>query len=194
MKQVLLGVLMCIGLSSAKADIPWQTIYTGSAYWTDVFGLPSTGVQPIILKINSPTVSTYADPSVQLLNAVLRHHIDALPNKSMITFADSMMHVLTYLSGAHPTAKTVNNRAGWWSLPYPVALRYGLKVNKEKDERYDFERSTYAAMNYCQDLYDQFGSDLWMYAFIYSSLNASCVFASIYQFIFLFILFISYQL
>ena len=61
------------------------------------------------------------------------------------------------------------DRAGAWGLPTLVALRYGITVNDERDDRFDDEASRQAAMRYLNDLYAQFGDwDLCYYAYLYS--------------------------
>jgi membrane-bound lytic murein transglycosylase D len=108
------------------------------------------------------------DPSFRLINAALKYQIRNLPDNDMVRFADSMMHVMIYLSGGAPAKADMYDRAGWWSLSYPVALRYGLVINKEIDQRLDFELSTRAAMRYARDLQQQFAGkeSVWLHAFI----------------------------
>ena len=61
------------------------------------------------------------------------------------------------------------DRAGAWGLPMLVALRYGLTVNDELDERLDEEACQRAAFDYLNDLYAEFGDwELCYYAYLYS--------------------------
>jgi len=46
--------------------------------------------------------------------------------------------------------------AGIWQFIPETAQRYGLIVNNQIDERYNFEKATDAAIHYIQDLYDIF--------------------------------------
>ncbi len=48
------------------------------------------------------------------------------------------------------------SRSGMWMLHYHVALRYGLKVNENWDERRIMNSATIAALDYIRDLYKQF--------------------------------------
>lgn len=48
--------------------------------------------------------------------------------------------------------------AGFWQFLDGTARDYGLRVNKEVDERYHLEKATYAACDYLQNAYDEFGS------------------------------------
>ncbi len=50
---------------------------------------------------------------------------------------------------------------GAWALPTLVALRYGLDVSENNDERLSIEASTKAALDYLSELYQQYG-DWWM--------------------------------
>ena len=51
-----------------------------------------------------------------------------------------------------------DGRAGIWDLPVLPALRYGLTVNEQHDERYAVEASTRAALQYLSDLYAATGN------------------------------------
>jgi len=44
------------------------------------------------------------------------------------------------------------DRKGYWSLPTVVALRYGLNIDEQNDERSDLEPSTRAALDYLAEL------------------------------------------
>jgi membrane-bound lytic murein transglycosylase D len=60
-------------------------------------------------------------------------------------------------SGFKSNAKSNKKAAGLWQFMSATAQRFGLKVNKNIDERYDPLASTNAAMKYIQTLYRQFG-------------------------------------
>lgn len=68
--------------------------------------------------------------------------------------------------------KVVENdgdRAGTWGLPSLVALRYGLTVDENRDDRLDETASEQAAFRYLNDLYAEFGDwELCYYAYLYS--------------------------
>lgn len=49
--------------------------------------------------------------------------------------------------------------AGIWKLTPPVARRYGLIINNEKDERYDLRLSTEVAARYLSDLTKYYGNE-----------------------------------
>lgn len=48
--------------------------------------------------------------------------------------------------------------AGIWQFMPETAKRYGLRIDEQIDERYNFERATDSALTYIQDLYDIFGN------------------------------------
>lgn len=48
--------------------------------------------------------------------------------------------------------------AGYWQFMKFTAIKFGLKVNKNVDERFNFEKSTIAACKYLRFLYEKFGS------------------------------------
>ncbi|MCS7003973.1 MAG: lytic transglycosylase domain-containing protein [Cytophagales bacterium] len=47
---------------------------------------------------------------------------------------------------------------GFWQLLEETAIRYGLVINEEIDERYHLEKSTIAACKYLKEAYKKFGS------------------------------------
>ena len=51
---------------------------------------------------------------------------------------------------------TNGDRCGIWAMPTLVALRYGLEVDENQDERFSIEASTKAALDYLCDLYGQY--------------------------------------
>lgn len=60
------------------------------------------------------------------------------------------------LSAMNTLAGSPDGEAGLWMLTYPVALRYGLTVTAEIDERRDPFLSTMAAVLYMKDLHTKY--------------------------------------
>lgn len=65
-----------------------------------------------------------------------------------------------------------DGRAGLWDLPALVALRYGLTVDENHDERFSVEASTQAALLYLKDLYATF-DDWWSCILAYANSPAT---------------------
>jgi membrane-bound lytic murein transglycosylase D len=67
-----------------------------------------------------------------------------------------------YLSVAEgnldPKSVSPAGAVGMWQFLRATAQEYGLEVNNEVDERYNIEKSTYAACNYLKSAYFKFGS------------------------------------
>jgi len=70
----------------------------------------------------------------------------------------SEMIALVFIeSGFNVTARSRARAVGPWQFMSGTAKRYGLTVNRYRDERRDFELSTRSAARYLNDLYGMFG-------------------------------------
>ena len=56
------------------------------------------------------------------------------------------------------------DRCGVWQLPTLTALHYGLTIDETRDERTDVVASTYAALDYLNELYQKYGD--WWYSIL----------------------------
>ena len=124
------------------------------------------------LKREAPGVPVFADSNVvmyaDLYGEPLRDQFRVLLGLSEVYYpmlskelADQeipvdLMHLPMALSALNSQAASVNGRGGLWMLTYPVALRYGLTVTAEVDERHDDVRSTRAAVRYLKDLHTRY--------------------------------------
>lgn len=91
----------------------------------------------------------------------VRRGKDYMPMFQDLLVKDGLSHLFVYLSmtesGFQVNAKSPKQAAGLWQFMSATARRYGLKVNRQIDERYDPLAATNAAMKYIQTLYKQFG-------------------------------------
>lgn len=71
---------------------------------------------------------------------------------------DDFKYLALAESGFNPRAVSHANAVGFWQFLKGTAQQYGLEVNKEVDERYSIEKSTYAACNYLKDAYKKYES------------------------------------
>lgn len=102
--------------------------------------------------------------ATQQLLATIRYHTSLLP-AAEADFLRSYRFVALYLSNYHPLARADYDRAGVWQLSYPVARRYGLRVDKVLDERLDLRKATRAARQYMASLRQQYDSSAALLAF-----------------------------
>ena len=56
------------------------------------------------------------------------------------------------------------DRCGVWQLPTLTAMHYGLTIDDNQDERLNVEASTHAALDYLNELYQQYGD--WWYSIL----------------------------
>ena len=61
-------------------------------------------------------------------------------------------------SALNPRAVSPAGAVGFWQFLDGTAKEYGLEVNKEVDERYHIEKSTYAFCKYVRQSYNKYGS------------------------------------
>ncbi|HSO85929.1 MAG TPA: lytic transglycosylase domain-containing protein [Draconibacterium sp.] len=71
---------------------------------------------------------------------------------------DDFKYLAIAESGLNPRAVSAAGAVGFWQFLDVTAKEYGLEVNKEVDERYHVEKSTYAFCAYLRVSYNKYGS------------------------------------
>jgi membrane-bound lytic murein transglycosylase D len=103
-------------------------------------------------------VNTFRHSSTLLL---MKKANQWIPTLTKILKENGIPEDFAYLSMAESDLSQVSspsNASGFWQFLKPTAIQYGLIVNDEVDQRFDIEKSTYAACKYLQDSYNQLGS------------------------------------
>jgi hypothetical protein len=65
---------------------------------------------------------------------------------------------LAVIESALTNATSPAGAKGFWQFLEETGRGYGLEISEQIDERYDVEKSTYAACHYIKDAYDRYGS------------------------------------
>lgn len=71
---------------------------------------------------------------------------------------DDLKYVAVVESALRPQVRSSKGAVGYWQFIKPTGLKYGLRIDKNIDERRNLFGSTRAAMAYFKDLYDIFGT------------------------------------
>lgn len=71
---------------------------------------------------------------------------------------EDLIYLALVESGFSPVARSHASAVGLWQFIAGTARRYGLEVSTYVDERRDPIKSTEAALDYLEDLYERFGS------------------------------------
>lgn len=106
-------------------------------------------------KIESDTLSNKILLSIESLKRAEAN----IEDSAVIIKLESLGYLSIANSGFTSFKKDKFQRAGWWMLSYPVAIKYGLKINHIIDERKDLIKSTLAASAYWLDLKKNLGSE-----------------------------------
>ena len=178
-------VLAGLCTSSAFAQVTWRTdsLMTTWAVKQRMATVGSTVGQGVVravdtenlyadLKREAPGIPVFADSNVvtytDLYGEPLREHFRVLLGVSIMYLPmiekelslqglpQELKYLPMALSAMNQQAGSPQGGAGLWMLTYPVAMRYGLAVTGEVDERHDDVKSTMVAGRYLKDLHARY--------------------------------------
>jgi membrane-bound lytic murein transglycosylase D len=183
--QLLSLLALVAGTCTVQAQVTWRTdslmnTWAVKQRMTEVGTNLGRGVVRAVdtenlyddLRREAPTIPVFADSNVvlyaDLYGEPLREHFRVLLGVSQVYFPmiekelerqglpNELKHLPMALSAMNTMAGSTNGRGGLWMLTYPVALRYGLSVTADHDERHDDVKSTLAASSYLKDLHARY--------------------------------------
>jgi len=151
-------LLLCLLWSVALHAINIPQKYPSYAYVLKEFDIDETYVY-------EPEFERFVAQNEEKFKRFYRNSVkrgkEYMPMFKELLVNDGLSHLFVYLSmtesGFKANAKSNKKAAGLWQFMSATAQRFGLKVDKDIDERYDPLASTNAAMKYIQTLYRQFG-------------------------------------
>ncbi len=94
---------------------------------------------------------------LESVSPTLSHISQQIKQRSL---PDTLIFVPMLESSYNPQAVSHANAAGLWQLMPATAQRFGLKVDSNKDERFDTQASTGAALDYLTFLYKKFDQNI----------------------------------
>lgn len=172
----LMGYVLC-----AQQPVVFQRLQAAEDYWYQTTGLQSVNtldtcptsqaLQAFFMgkfgqtAIYQPLAADYAAffarhrcEALSLYEEVAHYQMEQFRDNHYADFLEANLYLAVYLSGLNPLHETTHDRKGLWRLTYPIARKYGLRVDELVDERYAAIQATQAAWWYYFDLkrlYDQ---------------------------------------
>lgn len=173
--------VMAFGFLQAQRPEVFQRLQDAEDYWYQITGLQSTNALdtcPSSAALKALFVSKFGPANIyedlasgyaaffsrhrcealSLYEEVAHHQMRHFQDNHYADFLEQNLYLAVYLTGLHPAYQTTNDRKGMWRLSYPIAKKYGLRVDEWVDERLSPKLATQVAWWYYFDLkrmYDQ---------------------------------------
>jgi membrane-bound lytic murein transglycosylase D len=96
--------------------------------------------------------------ALSLYEEIAQYYSQTFTGDHYAAFLKDHLYLAVYLTGLYPGFEGAYDRKGIWSLTYPVAVKYGLRVDEEVDERLQPQLATKAFWWYFFDMQRLFGN------------------------------------
>jgi membrane-bound lytic murein transglycosylase D len=173
--------VMVVGFLQAQRPEVFQRLQDAEDFWYQTTGLQSTNALdtcPSSAALEAFFISKFGPANIykdlasgyaafftrhrcealSLYEEVAHYQMQQFQDNHYADFLEQNLYLAVYLTGLHPNYQTTNDRKGMWRLSYPVAKKYGLRVDEWVDERLSPKLATQVAWWYYFDLkrmYDQ---------------------------------------
>lgn len=162
LKSEILNLADSVGLKSELTYLPLKTDLPQTKFRTD--SVAQKAAQPGIPFTNNAAVQSYIDlysGRKQQVGKMLGLSSYYFPVYEKVLKEFGLPEELKFLSviesALNPNAVSRVGATGPWQFMFATAKGYGLKINKEVDERKDPVQASKAAAAYLRDAFNQFG-------------------------------------
>ncbi|MDD4109260.1 MAG: lytic transglycosylase domain-containing protein [Prolixibacteraceae bacterium] len=131
--------------------IPDSVLFAGESVPVDRFDVRESLDRELLVN------SYFHSQTLRLIKLAPRYFPVIEPILKEKGIPDDFKYLAVAESGLDPRAVSPAGAVGFWQFLRGTAGEFGLEVNREVDERYHIEKSTYAACDYLLNAYEKYG-------------------------------------